>query len=840
MRVSFQFILISLLLCACVETDQSITLPSPSEKTVVKADMEETGKGEARREWIEDLHRAENGTDWRQLEYQNDMKRHEHRTDLRAGNQSRSGEEVFADGYVIGEWRERGSSNLAGSVVATTYHKEEEKIYLISAGGSLFKSSIDGLDWEVVNQDLRFSGSLLQFIEYDQEERLVAIIDRIPHFSTDRGVSWVPSTGILINDRWGNCYSPIVHNNEIFVLSKPSYWTALKIFRSEDGGATYSEIRTVSSHDQGRFQLFKIHHDEDLRLVEKVDEASSVISKYLPASNTFQVEFQMPDGYGFKDGRANMTGFRQGENLTFLFYDGEEQVIRSDDAGATWNIISRLDAAPWGVGIYISPSMPNVMLMGAVECFRSDNGGQSWRKINRWGEYYGDIVNKLHADMMYFNEMEDANGEPFLLISNHGGLNISRNGGQTVKNIGLYGLNVSQYYSVRTDPINSDYIYAGAQDQGFQRGQKSNADWVDFDQIISGDYGHICFTENGNRMWSVYPGGWVIYYGSPKTQFYPEHSYTIDSDHESVWIPPVVPHPDETKNSVFVAGGNIEGGSGAHIIQLTATPSGLEASQLPTEFRALSNDGKIGAIAFSEFDDEKFYVSTDNGYFFYSGDGGQTFSRGINKVAGSHYLYGTSILPSKLDAEVVYLGGSGYSTSPVVKSDDGGKFFKDMSEGLPPTVVFQLASNEDESLIFAATESGPFVFVSELERWYDLSGVAAPAQTYWCVEFLDRENVARFGTYGRGIWDFEVQELTTSSSDVKNAPDELKISPNPTSGEFFVDRRYVGRTYQILSMQGQIISSAILPSNGRIDLSNFTPGMYSLVIGNKSQIIIKY
>ena len=840
MRVNFIILIISVLFVSCGELSQKQNLPAPSDNTVVKSDMEEAGKSEARRQWIEDLHRAEPGFDWRKQEYLNDMKRHEKRVDVRAENHSRSGEEVFADGYVVGEWRERGSSNLAGSVVATTYHQEEEKIYLISAGGSLFKSSIDGLDWEVVNQDLRFSGTLLQFIEYDQEERLIAIIDRVPHFSIDRGQTWSPSTGININDRWGNCFSPIIHNDEIFLLSKPSYWTALKIYRSADGGESYTEVKSVSSHDQGRFKLFRLHHDNELRLVEKVDENSSVVSKYLGTQNAFQVEFQIPAPYGFKDGRANMTGFREGANLTFLFYDGEENVVRSDDAGSNWNFISKLDAAPWGVGIYISPSDPNVMLMGAVECFRSENGGITWRKINRWGEYYNDIVNKLHADMMFFNELEDEEGNPFLLISNHGGLNISRDGGKSVKNIGLYGLNVSQYYSVRTDPNNPDYIYAGAQDQGFQRGQKSNADWVDFDQIISGDYGHICFTENGNRMWSVYPGGWVIYYGSPHTQFYPEQSYTIDSDHESVWIPPVVPHPDESRNSVFVAGGNIEGGSGAHIIQLTSTPTGLEPSQLPTEFRAISNDGKIGAIAFSEFDQDKFYVSTDNGYFFYSEDGGQSFSRGVNKVPGSHYLYGTSILPSKVVPEVIYLGGSGYSTSPVVKSTDGGRLFKDMSEGLPPTLVFQLASNEDESLIFAATESGPFVFVAELEQWYDLSGVAAPAQTYWCVEFLEEENVARFGTYGRGIWDFEVQELTTSDRQTSKGRTDLAVSPNPTRDQVHIGSDHHGKRYQIFNMSGQKVSDAIVPTNGRIDLTKLPRGSYSLIIGYNTQTIIKY
>ena len=37
-------------------------------------------------------------------------------------------------------------------------------------------------------------------------------------------------------------------------------------------------------------------------------------------------------------------------------------------------------------------------------------------------------------------------------------------------------------------------------------------------------------------------------------------------------------------------------------------------------------------------------------------------------------------------------------------------------------------------------------------------GVSAPDQTYWSVEYIDEINTARFGTYGRGIWDFVIDD----------------------------------------------------------------------------------
>ena len=83
-------------------------------------------------------------------------------------------------------------------------------------------------------------------------------------------------------------------------------------------------------------------------------------------------------------------------------------------------------------------------------------------------------------------------------------------------------------------------------------------------------------------------------------------------------------------------------------------------------------------------------------------------------------------------------------------------FFESMSEGIPNTMVFALAGTPDDHLVFAATEVGPYIWQSATQEWEDMSGLGAPDQTYWSVEFVDALNTVRFGTYGRGIWDFVI------------------------------------------------------------------------------------
>ena len=65
---------------------------------------------------------------------------------------------------------------------------------------------------------------------------------------------------------------------------------------------------------------------------------------------------------------------------------------------------------------------------------------------------------------------------------------------------------------------------------------------------------------------------------------------------------------------------------------------------------------------------------------------------------------------------------------------------------------------DNDDLLFAATEVGPYAYSFNQSEWFFLSGVSGPDQTYWSVDFIPELNTARFGTYGRGIWDFILNE----------------------------------------------------------------------------------
>ena len=202
----------------------------------------------------------------------------------------------------------------------------------------------------------------------------------------------------------------------------------------------------------------------------------------------------------------------------------------------------------------------------------------------------------------------------------------------------------------------------------------------------------------------------------------------------------------------YLGGGGINGGN--HMMKLTVQGNNISYEELSQSF-----PGTVSAMAISPIDYAYWYVLTDNGKFYYSSDSGETWSNNQWFTGpNSHYFYGSAILPSPVDLGTVYISGSGYSNPAVYVSHNNGNSFSSLMEGLPNTLVFDLDCTEDGEFIFAATEVGPYVYVSYDEQWYDLAGTGAPDQTYWTVEYVENINTVRYGTYGRGIWDFILDE----------------------------------------------------------------------------------
>ncbi len=829
---SFLYMTLIVWLTACSQSDLS-QMPRPAGETVIHSQGEDGQLGKKRKAWLELMHGGQ-ASDWRNHEMQNQWHRYQ---DWQTSRQSvRSGIEWFANGQLSGEWVERGSNNNAGNIMVADFDAEEELIYAVGGGGPMFVGDLSGSSWQLVSDKLRFSTSLLKVFTLESgKKRIVSAVEGIPYYSEDGGATWVKSSGVTpTTGGWELYDSHITNTGIIFFIGRKDYNGSLKVYASFDKGSTFKALRLFNTSDRRNLALGCLPETGEVYVIEQTAANTSRMYRFNPTSRGLdQINTSVPVGFG-AEGRANLQVARYRDTLRLYSFKEDKSFMMSNDEGKSWKKLSTLPTTPWEVGVYVCPSNPEHMIYGEVNAFRSMNGGFMWLRISEWWEYYGDIYSKLHADIMRVKEFRYKDGKPFLLNCNHGGIYISEDYGATHSNVGLFQLNVSQYYDVRTYPSNPYMVFAGSQDQGQQRGLLAGKEAAELVQNISGDYGHIEFTGNGKHLWSVYPGGWIGYYSEPLTQNGPIAGYEIKSSNETVWIPPIMPSPNPAEDVVYAAGGSTTPTSnGSHILRLEVKGTDIVASQLPFNFGV--SGGQISAMATDPMDDKIWYVATTNGQFYRSEDGGQQFTRTAQFLSEAHYLYGSCILPSAMQKDVVYLSGNGYNYKPVYRSADGGKTFAEMSDGLPKTMVFNIVANEDETLLFAATEAGPYVCIVAQKKWYSLSGATTPNQTFWSVEYVAETRTARFATYGRGIWDFEAGELISSSFTADQANAFYKMFPNPACQSISLqcpDCNADTRVF-VFDNQGKQVLSTTYQREKEIDLSALSCGMYRAIFLTK-------
>jgi len=152
-------------------------------------------------------------------------------------------------------------------------------------------------------------------------------------------------------------------------------------------------------------------------------------------------------------------------------------------------------------------------------------------------------------------------------------------------------------------------------------------------------------------------------------------------------------------------------------------------------------------------------------------------------------------------------------------------------------------------MLFAATEVAPFVYIPEENQWYDMSGIIAPYQTYWAVEYVDEIKTVRFGTYGRGIWEFklyeeEEEEPPVSISNINKL--DIQLFPNPTSEfvQILSTRHLPSVTIRVYDNAGNlVIEKGNLTLNAgapfQLQVDNLSSGIYFVDINDHGKSTIE-
>ncbi len=728
-----------LLTCSCSSERE---LPAPTEHRLEHG--AEAAHKSRRRAWREELHRTGPGVDWRTIERANGLREQDRRNRLAR---------LPAAAQL---WTEVGSNNLAGRMQCAVIGPDGQTLYAGSALGGLWRGGLDGTGWTPLGDNLY--GGVHEMVALPGEspgdpDVLVTLSGSDVRVTRDLGASWESPAGL--NDVIGLRNVALLDDGvpTIVLLAQKSVtvWNSPALLVSSDHGRSFTQTWHPPSAGDASMWIPRtgpeaathvwVAHKGKLRLST---DGGLTLPKITNVDTTADI--------------AVLTGSEAGAPSIYLALSsgGTWTLYHSDDGGLAFSAVHTI--TDFWQSMSASIHDPDVVIYGGVEVWRSADAGSSFAKINSWGEYYANPATKLHADTPGIHNWPDPTSptREIWYISTDGGVFESLDDGQSVNNLSLNGLGVSQYYSTHTAADDTDVIVAGAQDQGYQRGiyQASTGPGpsTPFNQLISGDYGHLT-SGDGTHAWlySTYPGFVLV----QKNQYTPQlGTVSFPSGANNLWLPPVVADPLDNRSFFFLAD---------RLWRYDRT-SGLNFShvQHSTQDFTVGGGSYLTALAFAPSNPQRAFAASDAGQLFVSDDHGLTWTVSSPSVPGQHYFYGNAIAVHPLDADEVVIAGSGYSNPGVMRSIDGGKTWQPEISGLPQTLVYDItfAPNGTGDL-FAGTESAAYHWDRDTGQWTNIGLNQAPITHFWSVEAVAPQTV-RYGTYGRGIWDYLVPEAPVS------------------------------------------------------------------------------
>ena len=513
--------------------------------------------------------------------------------------------------------------------------------------------------------------------------------------SHDGGMSWRRETFVSTKNYW--CHSIVFHpvKKGVIFATFTEQGTKNGIWLSEDGGENWRQL------------------SNDLPPPENFGRTSLAIS---PSDPDVIYAFVQNTLSGRSD---RLLG-----------------VFRSANGGEAWREIGgrhfgREGQISYGNTIAVHPKHPNHVLCGGVDLHLTTNGGKTWTKATRWDSAPGK-PHYAHADHHHLVMPLAAPGRVY--DPNDGGLDVSEDGGITWSNRSK-GLAVTMYYDMDVSQSDGRHFGGGAQDNGTLVTTDGRRD--DHFEVLGGD------------------GGWMIYDPADELHFYASY-YNMGiwrwrdgrgrdvspparkGEADSVWMVYVAMDPEDP-NTVF---------TGSTRVWRTKNDG--------KKWRAVSPilDGStISAIEIAPADSKRVYVGTENGGFFRSLDGGNTWSANLAGATLPGHTITRIDSTSKLGADFLFITIANFGHSHVFCSRDGGKTWEDVDKGRLPNVPHHavVIRPDEPKTVYVGNDAGVFVSRDSGNTWMNMTR-NLPNVIVVDLVLQEKDGTLSAATYGRSIW----------------------------------------------------------------------------------------
>ena len=413
---------------------------------------------------------------------------------------------------------------------------------------------------------------------------------------------------------------------------------------------------------------------------------------------------------------------------------------------------------------------------------------------------YG-VDNGIHPDHHAW-WIHPTNGD-FMIDGNDGGMNITKDGGDTWRFIG--NLPVAQFYHINVDNEFPYNVYGGMQDNGSWRGPAyvwraqgiRNSYWQ---EISFGDGFDVIPDKDDSQFgWTMSQEGYVSRYDWKTGNNYVVRPTHPDADVSLRFNWNAAINIDPTSNNTLYFGSQFvhkstDKGETWNIISpdlTTNDPDKLkqhESGGLTMDATGAENHCTILVIEPSEVEADMLWVSTDDGRVHYTQDGGTQWNDVTKNIKGlPKGSWIPQIKASKTNKGEALLIANDYRrfnyTPYAYRTKNYGKSWErivDASDVKSYTLSI-VEDVEEPNLLFLGTDDGLYISIDAGTKWNKWSE-GFPTVSVKDLIIHPREHDLVIGTFGRAAWVLDdIRPLRAIAKDQKLLQKTVHLFEPPTA-----------------------------------------------------------
>jgi photosystem II stability/assembly factor-like uncharacterized protein len=642
--------------------------------------------------------------------------------------------------------------------------------------------------------------------------------------TTDYGHTWTPIFDEQPTGSIGALAIAPSNPNIIYVgsgegLQRPDLSTGDGIYKSTDGGKTWQHLGLsdgqqipavlIDPRDPNRVMVAVLGHpygaNPERGVFRSSDGGKSWKKVLYKDENTGAMALAF-DPTNARTVYAVLWAARQGPWENGAWQGSGSGLFQSTDGGETWQPLTRgLPTTKEGlgrIGLAIAPSDPRRLYamvdaprLGGV--YRSDDAGQSWRRVNAeprlWGrgsDFAEVKVDPKNPDVIYvantslyrstdggktFTAFKGAPGgddyhtvwinpdnPSILLVASDQGAAITVNGGATWSS--WNNQPTSQFYHVIADNQFPYWVYGGQQESGSaavcSRGNDGQITFRDWHPVGVEEYGYVAPDPLDPTI--VY-GGKVSRYDRRTGQVQQVGPEALRGGKyrflrtAPLLFSPVDPH-------VLYLGANVlfkttTGGRNWEVIspdlsrETPEVPASIGVYRTPALARQ-PRRGVIYTVAPSYKDANAIWAGTDDGLIHVTRDGGKSWTN-VTPPDLTAWSKVSLMDAGRFDPATAYAAVNRIRLDDqrphVYRTHDFGKTWREIVQGLPDNAPVNVVREDPvrPGLLFAGTERAVFVSFNDGDTWQPLR-LNMPATSIRDLVIHGDDIVV--GTHGRSFW----------------------------------------------------------------------------------------